>query len=262
MAQADEPEPGPNTDDRDEYVPSNVFQTLAFPYRQLVDDDIRLLNILPGHGTLECSLHQMPLVKEPVFRALSYVWGSSGEMEEILLEGEPFKVTRNLWEALHQLRTEQPGPSLELGDPSDYFWIDAICLNQEDPEEKSHQVPRMLEIYQAACVVLIWLGPNKLEKLGKETGLPSTDPAGFLRPTDRPADHIIGLLFEKTNSEGIDWEVPDDEAEQESVLREVFSESYGAVVQATGQLLQRPVSSFRNLLLSMLLYERNDYFSI
>ncbi|KAJ8118221.1 hypothetical protein ONZ43_g4038 [Nemania bipapillata] len=254
MAPSDQPGPGPNTDDSDEHVPLNFYQTPAYPYRQLADNDIRLLIVLPGNGTLECRLHQMPLAKEPVFRALSYVWGSSGEMEEILLEGEPFKVTRNLYEALYQLRTEQPGPSLELGDPGDYFWIDAICLNQEDVEEKSLQVPRMMEIYQAACVVLIWLGPNrpmtKSEKLGREAGLSSTDPAGFLRPTDRSADHIIGLLFEKINSEGTDWKCPDDEAEQESVLREVFSDSYSAVVQATGQILQRPVSNFQELLLT------------
>ncbi|KAI0872350.1 heterokaryon incompatibility protein-domain-containing protein [Hypoxylon argillaceum] len=244
MAQATNPGPGQNITDWDEHMPLNLCRAPAYPYRQLSNNDIRLLNILPGHGTLECTLHQMPLVEEQVYRALSYVWGSSTEMQEILLEGEPFKVTRNLYEALHQLRTEQPGPSLELGHPGDYVWIDSICLNQEDIEEKSHQVPRMMEIYQIASVVLIWLGPNKpitkAEKLHKETMQSSTDPVGFLRHEDISADHIIGLLFEKINSLWIDWRLPDDEAQQDSVLREVFGESYSAVLQAMAHLLQRP----------------------
>lgn len=242
MAQADEPVP--DKDNEDEYVPPNLCRAPAYPYRRLIDDDIRLLNILPGHGVLECSIHQMPLAKELTFRALSYVWGAQYEVEEILLEGRPFKVTRRLHEVLQQLRDEQPGPSSEIGHQNDYIWIDAICLNQEDVDEKSYQVPRMMEIYQAASVVVIWLGPNKpttkSEKLGKNVAPPPIDPAGFLRTGDISADGIIGLFFEKLNTEGIDWHLPTEEAEQGLVFHEVFGESYDAVVQASAELMQRP----------------------
>ncbi|KAI8956385.1 heterokaryon incompatibility protein-domain-containing protein [Xylaria longipes] len=243
MAQAGKPEPDPAIDDWDEYVQPKLCRISAFPYRQLIDNDIRLLNILPGYGILECVLHQMPLAKEQMFYALSYTWGNQNETEKILLDGEPFKVTRNLYDALKQFR-ERPGSPATIGFPDDYFWIDAICLNQDNVEEKARQVPRMMEIYHAALGVIIWLGPNKpmtkSERLGRETSLSSTNPVGFLQRGNSSADSIIRLLFEKAGSLWTDWELPDDVAEEESVLRDVFGESYSAVLHASAELLQRP----------------------
>lgn len=42
----------------------------------------------------------------------------------------------------------------------DYFWIDAICINQEDVLEKSAQVSLMGEIYKKATHGIVWLGPT------------------------------------------------------------------------------------------------------
>lgn len=39
------------------------------------------------------------------------------------------------------------------------FWVDAICINQEDLDEKTKQVALMRRIYECALNVLIWLGP-------------------------------------------------------------------------------------------------------
>jgi hypothetical protein len=39
-----------------------------------------------------------------------------------------------------------------------YFWIDAICINQNNDEEKSHQVNHMKDIYTNAIAVIVWLG--------------------------------------------------------------------------------------------------------
>lgn len=38
------------------------------------------------------------------------------------------------------------------------FWIDAICINQADPEEKGPQISMMREVYSAAATVISWLG--------------------------------------------------------------------------------------------------------
>jgi hypothetical protein len=46
------------------------------------------------------------------------------------------------------------------GEPTEsfvYFWIDAICINQENLDEKSHQVARMQYVYTHASSVYIWL---------------------------------------------------------------------------------------------------------
>jgi hypothetical protein len=40
-----------------------------------------------------------------------------------------------------------------------YFWLDAICINQADLEEKAVQIPLMKQIYSNADIVVIWLGP-------------------------------------------------------------------------------------------------------
>ncbi|GAP90454.1 putative heterokaryon incompatibility protein [Rosellinia necatrix] len=241
MAQADESQL--YIDNEEDYTTPILCRAPAYPYRQLIDDDIRLLSIRPGNGILECDLHQMPIADSLYFYALSYVWGSEYETKEILLEGRPFKVTRNLYEALQQFR-EQPGAPATIGYPNDYFWVDAICLNQEDFIEREYQVSRMMQIYHAALGVLIWLGPN--EPMTRSRGLDKTvlsspmEPGGLLRRGHSTVDGLVGLLFEKASSLWTEWDLPDDKAEEESVLRDVFGELYGAVLQTAADLMQRP----------------------
>jgi hypothetical protein len=40
------------------------------------------------------------------------------------------------------------------------IWIDAVCINQHDDEEKAVQVSRMGDIYRKAHQVVAWLGPS------------------------------------------------------------------------------------------------------
>ncbi|OJD17456.1 hypothetical protein AJ78_02427 [Emergomyces pasteurianus Ep9510] len=42
--------------------------------------------------------------------------------------------------------------------PQDWVWIDQICINQEDLEERATQVTMMDQIYQKAQYTLLWLG--------------------------------------------------------------------------------------------------------
>ena len=89
------------------------------------------------------------------FEALSYTWGSPLEAVDILI-GESgsrtVKLTQNLAEAL---------PYLRYPDKSRTIWIDAICVNQQDLEERSSQVKRMADIYSKASQVVVWLGPER-----------------------------------------------------------------------------------------------------
>ena len=41
-----------------------------------------------------------------------------------------------------------------------FLWVDDVCINQEDNDEKSHQFGRMAEIYAAAARVVVWLGQD------------------------------------------------------------------------------------------------------
>lgn len=38
------------------------------------------------------------------------------------------------------------------------MWADAVCINQKDLEERSHQVALMGDIYSGAGEIFIWLG--------------------------------------------------------------------------------------------------------
>jgi hypothetical protein len=39
------------------------------------------------------------------------------------------------------------------------WWIDAICINQNDVDEKSKQVSRMGMLYKKASLVVVWIPP-------------------------------------------------------------------------------------------------------
>ena len=70
--------------------------------------------------------------------------------QEILVDGAVCDVTGNLVRALRRLRlTESPRN----------LWVDAICIDQQNMEERGEQVSQMNRIYQSADTVHIWLGP-------------------------------------------------------------------------------------------------------
>jgi hypothetical protein len=131
---------------------------VPYPYRRLLDAEIRLLRVLPSNpqGGIRCELDQLPLTGNLNYDALSYAWGNPSEdARTVLLDGILFQVTASLYQALAQF---QSLPERSYADR--YIWIDAICINQADAEEKSKQVMRMADIYSSARQVVVWLGPN------------------------------------------------------------------------------------------------------
>ncbi|KAI1290540.1 hypothetical protein F5Y03DRAFT_378265 [Xylaria venustula] len=85
--------------------------------------------------------------------ALSYCWGDSDIREDISVNGCTFSVTRNLFFALQRLRD-----SYEVREKHLKIWIDAICINQNDLEERAIEVKRMQLIYSEAIAVRCWVG--------------------------------------------------------------------------------------------------------
>ncbi|KAI1472545.1 HET-domain-containing protein [Daldinia caldariorum] len=89
------------------------------------------------------------------FVALSYVWGDPSIRRDIIVDGVPISVTASLEGALRELRHHS---RIQQGF---FVWVDALCINQEDMDERSAQVAKMKDIYQAAWHVVIWLGPDE-----------------------------------------------------------------------------------------------------
>ena len=114
---------------------------------------IRLIQLEPGAWPdgIRCSIHTISFDGQPVYDALSYVWGDPNNRKPIQLNGHSFEVTENLWIVLRRLRDH--GIRREL-------WIDAICINQSDNEEKSQQVSMMRDIYGGCQEAIIWLGED------------------------------------------------------------------------------------------------------
>jgi hypothetical protein len=112
-------------------------------------DQIRLIQVGPGSRHLvQCTLRHCDIAACPPYKALSYTWGRPYPTEEILLNGARFSARENLWQ---YLRTFQPNED-------EFFWIDQICVDQENIEERNHQVEFMGDIYHEASEVVIRLG--------------------------------------------------------------------------------------------------------
>jgi hypothetical protein len=120
-------------------------------YGPLPNNTIRLVRIAPGdvEEELYCQLITCEIASPPVFEALSYVWGDNAHMKAISMDGEQFLVRPSLYHCLHHIR--------QLDTPT-IVWADALCINQEDNDEKSVQIRLMPRIYQSAASTLIWLG--------------------------------------------------------------------------------------------------------
>ncbi|PQE14256.1 hypothetical protein CJF31_00006829 [Rutstroemia sp. NJR-2017a BVV2] len=89
-----------------------------------------------------------------LYEALSYTWGGSDKSCSISIGRQNLPVTENLYKALLHLQDR----SLER-----ILWIDALCIDQENLEERGQQVQLMSKIYSKAARVLIWLGETAHE---------------------------------------------------------------------------------------------------
>jgi hypothetical protein len=114
--------------------------------------DFRLLLLQPGkfESRIECVIQNASLDRDDLeYEALSYVWGDDSARVPIWVNSRKTKVTINLEQALRHLRAENNSVTI---------WADALCINQSDLEEKTHQVRMMREIYKKCSKVFVWLG--------------------------------------------------------------------------------------------------------
>jgi hypothetical protein len=121
------------------------------PLPAISSGNIRLVYINPGESTadLVCTLIQVNLDEAPPYEALSYCWGDPAITEQIFLDNRRISVTKNCHSALSRLRL----PARER-----LMWIDAICIDQTNIQERNDQVAMMGQIYNKATRVVIDVG--------------------------------------------------------------------------------------------------------
>jgi hypothetical protein len=116
---------------------------------------IRLLRLLPGNYSddIHCQLFQADLETDPEYEAVSYTWaddtGDASLSQKIWISGNSLMVTANCERALRRLRNQYASRTL---------WVDSVCINQTNLQERYHQVGQMKEVYQQAAQVLIYAG--------------------------------------------------------------------------------------------------------
>ncbi|KAF5707752.1 heterokaryon incompatibility (het-6OR allele) [Fusarium mundagurra] len=114
--------------------------------------DIRLLEILETSPQLRCKLSTASLLSSPKFCALSYVWGSSKDYQDIIVNDVSFLITKSLADALSNVPIHW-SEAFPYRDKTDMrVWADALCINQDDNTEKGHQVPLIKDIYSSAQI--------------------------------------------------------------------------------------------------------------
>ncbi|KAE9379457.1 HET-domain-containing protein [Stipitochalara longipes BDJ] len=134
--------------------------------------EIRLLYIesleecAPNDYKLWCSIKHIKLSEKfpddaelnerTRYEALSYEWGSEENPQDIWIRGHPapILIRENLYIAL---------VALLLPDSWRPLWVDAICINQDDVEERNSQVTQMATIYSSADLVVVWLGKEAFD---------------------------------------------------------------------------------------------------
>lgn len=88
------------------------------------------------------------------YTALSYVWGNAAERGSIFIDSVFMDITASLESALRDIRDASRVVRI---------WADAVCINQNDNDEKAVQIGLFAKIYSTAQHTVIYLGPSTAE---------------------------------------------------------------------------------------------------
>jgi hypothetical protein len=115
--------------------------------------EIRLLRWAPSNNEddMRFSLEVCSLNDCPKYVALSYTWGNNKHVRKVTVDDHSVRIRETLFEFLKSL--PQNAKSVPL-------WLDVLCINQRDVEERNDQVASMSAIYRQATDVYCWLGTS------------------------------------------------------------------------------------------------------
>ncbi|KAH9242293.1 hypothetical protein K456DRAFT_1879274 [Colletotrichum gloeosporioides 23] len=126
------------------------------------------------------------------YETISYVWGNSSKTQDMVCNGAEMAITESLHGALTCMR---------LTYISRRLWVDLICIDQDNSEEKNSQIPLMDVIYPNAGHVLVWLGRDQDEVAGAAFSLITNLATTF-------ADEKKRLKFDQAHSDSLLWSSP------------------------------------------------------
>jgi len=138
------------------YCDGEVVSVPISPYQYKpliqIDNEFRLVELQPSHSHhIKATLRHYSLLDPPMYTALSYRCGDPRNLKWIEVDHFEVPIPSNLDLALRQLRLH--GYKL--------LWVDCLCIDQNNEEEKNSQIVRMATIYQEASTVAASLGPEE-----------------------------------------------------------------------------------------------------
>jgi len=117
-----------------------------------------------------CTIHHFDLRTAPEYLALSYEWGGAHALalayHKIFVDFATVKITQNLRDFFDYLDKNSFVLGKEL-----WLWVDQLCIDQANVQERNHQVRNMAEIFRTASKVLIWLGLGWERELERRVGI-------------------------------------------------------------------------------------------
>jgi hypothetical protein len=125
---------------------------------------IRLLRLRSAYGSsgnqLHCEITTFDLETAPTYHALSYMWGVSNPTYSISVNAGSLVIGRNLalfFQALCRGKAMCSSGTVDRPNAASYFWIDQLCIAQQNTSERNRQVAIMAQIYQRASSTVVWL---------------------------------------------------------------------------------------------------------
>lgn len=148
-------------------VPKTLWTRIVTIHPADYNDDIRIdlifmtLQLLPENGDSPTDDDAGPKYQAvnpndsspQQYEALSYVWGHTTSPGVVFMgpDRRTIPITGNLDIAIRHLR---------YTDRARVLWIDALCIDQQNIEERGRQVAYMTHIYWSTPRVVVWLGPE------------------------------------------------------------------------------------------------------
>lgn len=145
------------------------------------------------------------------YTAISYAWGSPSPTHEIIVNGRPFLIRANLYDCFLALQAR--------GHWDELYWVDQLCIDQENIAERNHQVSLMGMIFSKADLVLAWLG---IPDFDSEAAFQDLD--AIMRSAADFVDY--GASYELTGSFRSSALVGDMPTEQLAYMLKIFDRPY------------------------------------
>ena len=140
----------PQVDSFDDFIP-RVQPPLNEAARHPSLDPLhtRLFRILRTSPKLEVECRNFSLHELPQYVAVSHHWGQESATKVMSCNGHLLMVKPSLVECILDV---------SIFTQMEWFWLDAICINQDDEKEKAIQVPLLWKLFGDAESVLVYLG--------------------------------------------------------------------------------------------------------